>query len=50
MKTVTIEVGDLLSALVMSGGSALVAVNALLLKRTRLESIRAPGLTGDAGA
>lgn len=35
MKTVTFEAGDLLSAL--------VAVNALLLKRTRLECIRVHG-------
>jgi len=32
------------AALAMSGSSALVAVNALLLKRTRLEGIRAHGL------
>ena len=31
------------AALAMSGSSALVAVNALLLKRTRLEGIHAPG-------
>jgi Cu2+-exporting ATPase len=32
-----------IAALAMSGSSALVAVNALLLKRTRLEGIRAHG-------
>jgi Cu2+-exporting ATPase len=31
-----------IAALAMSGSSALVAVNALLLKRTRLEGIRHP--------
>jgi Cu2+-exporting ATPase len=36
------------AALAMSGSSALVAVNALLLKRTRLEGIRAHGQTGGA--
>lgn len=38
------------AALAMSGSSALVAVNALLLKRTRLEGIRAHGLAADATA
>jgi Cu2+-exporting ATPase len=37
------------AALAMSGSSALVAVNALLLKRTRLAGIRRPGAAG-AGA
>jgi Cu2+-exporting ATPase len=32
-----------IAALAMSGSSALVAVNALLLKRTRLEGIGRPG-------
>ncbi|RUV73213.1 MAG: copper-translocating P-type ATPase [Mesorhizobium sp.] len=32
------------AALAMSGSSALVAVNALLLKRTRLEGIKTPGV------
>ncbi len=36
------------AALAMSGSSALVAVNALLLKRTRLEGIRARGPAADA--
>ena len=36
------------AALAMSGSSALVAVNALLLKRTRLEGIRAHGPTQGA--
>lgn len=35
------------AALAMSGSSALVAVNALLLKRTRLEGIRAHGPAAD---
>jgi Cu2+-exporting ATPase len=34
----------------MSGSSALVAVNALLLKRTRLEGIRAPGASAGHAA
>lgn len=38
-----------LAALAMSGSSALVAINALLLKRTRLEGIR-PGVTSTAEA
>ncbi len=37
------------AALAMSGSSALVAVNALLLKRTRLEGIRAHGPAAHAG-
>jgi len=32
-----------IAALSMSGSSAIVAINALMLKRTRLEGIRAPG-------
>jgi Cu2+-exporting ATPase len=38
------------AALAMSGSSALVAVNALLLKRTRLEGIRARGSAAGASA
>ncbi len=38
------------AALAMSGSSALVAVNALLLKRTRLEGIRAHGSAAGASA
>jgi Cu2+-exporting ATPase len=38
-----------IAALAMSGSSALVAVNALLLKRTRLEGIR-PAASATAGA
>ena len=38
------------AALAMSGSSALVAVNALLLKRTRLEGIRHPSAAGEAAA
>ncbi|MFH1820092.1 heavy metal translocating P-type ATPase [Thiobacillus sp.] len=38
------------AALAMSGSSALVAVNALLLKRTRLEGIRAHESAAGAGA
>lgn len=38
------------AALAMSGSSALVAINALLLKRTRLEGIRAHGSAAVAGA
>ena len=34
------------AALAMSGSSALVAVNALLLKRTRLEGLRPAGQAG----
>ena len=52
MKTTTIEVGELVSslsamsverqlaALSMSGSSALVAINALMLKRTKLAGIK----------
>jgi Cu2+-exporting ATPase len=39
-----------IAALAMSGSSALVAVNALLLKRTRLEGIRAPGASAGHAA
>jgi Cu2+-exporting ATPase len=38
-----------IAALAMSGSSALVAINALLLKTTRLEGIRSPGPTADRG-
>lgn len=42
------------AALAMSGSSAIVAINALMLKRTRLAGIRSPGATsgraGDAAA
>ena len=38
-----------IAAIAMSGSSALVAVNALMLKRTRLEGIRRSGMTGAPG-
>jgi Cu2+-exporting ATPase len=37
--------GPEIAALAMSGSSALVAINALMLKRTRLAGIRSPGHT-----
>ncbi|MEX0628229.1 MAG: HAD-IC family P-type ATPase, partial [Cucumibacter sp.] len=38
------------AALAMSGSSALVAINALMLKRTKLEGIRTPGASSAGGA
>ncbi len=42
--------GPAIAALAMSGSSALVAVNALLLKRTKLAGIRKPGAASAAAA
>ncbi|KKC31270.1 hypothetical protein WH91_20415, partial [Devosia psychrophila] len=39
-----------IAALAMSGSSALVAINALLLKRTKLEGIRPSNASSDQGA
>lgn len=59
MKTRTVEVGEILypftlspevAALSMSGSSAIVAINALMLKRTKLAGIKSPGRQADPDA
>jgi Cu2+-exporting ATPase len=42
--------GPSIAAIAMSGSSALVAINALMLKRTRLTGIRRPGEASTAAA
>jgi Cu2+-exporting ATPase len=42
--------GPSIAAIAMSGSSALVAINALMLKRTRLTGIRRPGEASNPAA